>query len=148
MKNYVFSLEKIREYKKQILNKEKNTLLGLRNEKSGLEDQKKRLCNDLTSITAKYNADIARGTSVMNLRLFQYSRENIVREQSEIEKQMRFLDTYIERQRKVVMKLSQELTSYDKLEEKQFSIYTQKLAKESETLIEEFVSFKSASERS
>jgi hypothetical protein len=58
---------------------------------------------------------------------------------------MLFLDTYIERQRKVVMKLSQELTGYDKLEEKQFSVYNQKLAKETETLIEEFVSFKSAS---
>lgn len=146
MKNYVFSLQKIRDYKQQMLNKEKNTLLGLRNEKTGLEKQKEHLFDELKSITEKYNQDIARGTNAMNLRLFQYSKENILREQNEIEKQMMFLDTYIERQRKVVMKLSQELTGYDKLEEKQFNLYNQKLAKEAETLIEEFVSFKSSSE--
>lgn len=146
MKNYVFSLEKIREYKKQILNKEKNTLLGLKIEKSGLEQQKERLFDDLKTITDNHNADMARGANVMQLKLFQFSRESIAREQSEIDKQMLFLDTYIERQRKVVMKLSQELTSFDKLEEKQYSEYMQKAAKEAETLIEEFVSFKSASE--
>ncbi|MGN0605690.1 MAG: hypothetical protein ACI4JM_04120 [Oscillospiraceae bacterium] len=146
MKNYVFSLEKIREYKKQILNKEKNTLLGLKIEKSGLEQQKERLFDDLKTITDNHNADMARGASVMQLKLFQFSRESIAREQSEIDKQMLFLDTYIERQRKVVMKLSQELTSFDKLEEKQYSEYLRKNAKEAETLIEEFVSFKSASE--
>jgi flagellar FliJ protein len=145
MKNYVFSLQKIRDYKQQMLNKEKNTLLGLRNEKTDLEKQKEHLFAELKLITEKYNQDMAHGTNAMNLKLFQYSKENIVREQNEIEKQMLFLDTYIERQRKVVMKLSQELTGYDKLEEKQFSVYNQKLAKETETLIEEFVSFKSAS---
>lgn len=148
MKNYAFSLEKIRDYKKQILNKEKNTLLGLRLEKSGLEQQKERLYDDLKNITDKHNEDMARGASVMQLKLFQFSRESIAREQSEIDKQMLFLDTYIERQRKVVMKLSQELTSYDKLEEKQYSEYMKQSAREAETLIEEFVSFKSATQQS
>ncbi len=143
MKNYVFSLKKIRDYKEQMLNKEKNTLLGLRNEKMGLEQQKEHLFDELKSITAKYNADMARGTTVMKLKLFQYSRESIVREQQELDKQMKFLDTYIERQRKVVVKLSQELTGYDKLEEKQFTEYTKKAAKETENFIEEFVSFQS-----
>ncbi len=145
MKNYVFSLKKIRDYKEQMLNKEKNTLLGLRNEKTELEVQKEHLFDELKSITAKYNEDIARGTTVMKLKLFQYSRENIVREQQELDKQMQFLDTYIERQRKVVVKLSQELTGYNKLEEKQFTEYTKKAAKESEAFIEEFVSFQSVS---
>ncbi len=143
MKKYVFSLKKIRDYKEQMLNKEKNTLLGLRNEKLGLEQQKEHLFDELKSITAKYNADMARGTTVMKLKLFQYSRESIVREQQEIDKQMKFLDTYIERQRKVVVKLSQELTGYDKLEEKQFTEYTKKVTKETENFIEEFVSFQS-----
>lgn len=145
MKNYVFSLKKIRDYKEQMLNKEKNTLLGLRNEKNDLEQQKEHLFDELKSITDKYNADMAKGTTVMKLKLFQYSRESIVREQQEIDKQMRFLDTYIERQRNVVVKLSQELTGYDKLEEKQFTEYTKKAEKESETFIEEFVSFQSVS---
>lgn len=145
MKNYVFSLQKIRDYKQQMLNKEKNTLLGLRNEKNDLEKQKENLFDEMKNITEKYNQDMARGTTVMNLKIFQYSKENIIREQNEIDKQIQFLDTYIERQRKVVVKLSQELTGYDKLEEKQFSVYNQKLAKENENLIEEFVSFKSAS---
>lgn len=145
MKNYVFSLQKIRDYKQQMLNKEKNTLLGLRNEKNDLEKQKENLFDEMKNITEKYNQDMAKGTTVMNLKIFQYSKENIIREQNEIDKQIQFLDTYIERQRKVVVKLSQELTGYDKLEEKQFSVYNQKLAKENENLIEEFVSFKSAS---
>jgi flagellar biosynthesis chaperone FliJ len=63
MKNYVFSLQKIRDYKQQMLNKEKNTLLGLRNEKTDLEKQKEHLFAELKLITEKYNQDMAHGTN-------------------------------------------------------------------------------------
>jgi hypothetical protein len=55
---------------------------------------------------------------------------------------MNVMESSIERQRRVVVRLSQEVSGLDKLEEKQRAEYDYLVTKENEQIIEEFLSFK------
>ena len=52
----------------------------------------------------------------------------------------------IEKQRRNVVRLSQEVSGLDKLEDQQLEEYKKLLAKENETSVEEFLSFKMSSD--
>ena len=63
-------------------------------------------------------------------------------EQAQLRIQMNVMESSIEKQRKVVVQMSQEVSGLDKLEEKQRAEYNYLVNKESEQSIEEFLSFK------
>lgn len=146
MKKFVFSMQKMRDYKKQILESEKNILLGLRRERLVYEDKINMLEQTMTDLRNNSNHDITNGTTASKLMFYSMQMDGVKREQTQVKYQINLMDMKIEKQRKNVVRLSQELSGLDKLENQQLEDYKKLLAKENETSVQEFLSFKMTSE--
>lgn len=72
--------------------------------------------------------------------------DGVKREQTQVRYQINLTDMKIEKQRRNVVRLSQEVSGLDKLEDQQLEEYKKLLAKENETSVEEFLSFKMSSD--
>lgn len=145
MKKFVFSMQKMRDYKKQILESEKNVLLGLRREKNALEEKMSQLEETMNKLRHDSNEEVAKGTTASKLMFYSMQMDGVKREQTQTRYQINLAEMKIEKQRRNVVKLSQELSGLDKLEEQQREEYRRLEAKENETSIEEFLSFKMTS---
>ncbi len=145
MKKFVFSMQKMRDYKKQILESEKNVLLGLRREKNVLEEKMSSLEKTMENLRNQSNDDIAKGTTAAKLMFYSMQMDGVKREQTQTKYQINLAEMKIEKQRRNVVKLSQELSGLDKLEEQQREEYRRLEAKENETSIVDFLSFKMTS---
>lgn len=146
MKKFVFSMQKMRDYKKQILESEKNTLLGLRREKNELEQKMEQLEITMENLRNDSNKEMINGTTASKLMFYSMQMDGVKREQTQTMYQINIAEMKIEKQRRKVVRLSQELSGLDKLEEQQREEYRKLEAKENETAIEEFLSFKMTSE--
>ncbi len=146
MKKFVFSMQKMRDYKKQILESEKNVLLGLRREKYQLEEKMAQLSEIMDNLRIASNDEVSRGTTASRLMYYSMQMDGVKRDQTQTTYQINFAEMKIEKQRRKVVRLSQELSGLDKLEEQQKEEYRKLEAKENQTAIEEFISFKMTSE--
>lgn len=145
MKKFVFSMQKMRDYKKQILESEKNVLLGLRREKNVLEEKMSQLEETMDRLRHDSNEEVSKGTTAAKLMFYSMQMDGVKREQTQTKYQINLADMKIEKQRRNVVKLSQELSGLDKLEEQQREEYRRLEAKENQNSIEEFLSFKMTS---
>ena len=146
MKKFVFSMQKMRDYKKQILESAKNVLLGLRREKLAYEEKMNMLEQTMTDLRNSSNHDITSGTTAAKLMFYSMQMDGVKREQTQVRYQINLTDMKIEKQRRNVVRLSQEVSGLDKLEDQQLEEYKKLLAKENETSVEEFLSFKMSSD--
>lgn len=140
MKKYEFSLERIRDYKNQMLGREKNILLGLRMERRGLEDRISALDADYEKINDEMHGNFEEGMTVSQINIYEFRKNGVREEKRVLLKRIELLDISIERQQKRVKSLKQEVSGLDKLEEKQLEEYNAALNKEQELVISEFVS--------
>lgn len=146
MKKFTFSLQKMYDYKKQILESEKNMLMSFRREKNELELRMQQLADKLDEIRVASNSEMSRGTTASKLMFYSMQMEGIKREQTQTKYQINLAEMKIEKQRRKVVALSQDVSGLEKLEEQQRAEYNHLLAKESENSIEEFISFKMLAE--
>ncbi len=142
MKKFIFPLKKMRDYKRQMKEREKNYLLSLYSEYNELEARYNELNDEIRALCLSSDNDMRVGISVREIQIYEMKKEAVRREQSQLRIQMDVLDSLIEKQRKVVVKISQEVSGLDKLEENQKSEYLYLLDRENERVIEEFLSFK------
>lgn len=142
MKKFEFTLNKMRDYKRQILEREKGYLLSLYAEYHQLEQRYKDLSEEFIDICHSSDNDMKKGISVREIHIYEMKKDAVRQEQKQIQIQERVIESSIEKQRKVVVRISQEVSGLDKLEEKQLQEYTYLCDKEREQIIEEFISFK------
>ena len=142
MKKFGFTLDRIRSYKNQLLNKEKNALALLNAERLRIEEQILALERELEALDEREQRLMREGTTVNELKMLEYRKEAIRSEISQAKVQLRVLDSSIDRQRRVVVGISQEISGLDKLEEHQLEEYNRLAAKEANQITEEFISFK------
>ena len=146
MKKFEFSLQKMYDYKKQILESEKNLLMALKREKNNHEKRLEDLDELMDQIRDKSNSEVAKGTTAAKLMFFSMQMDGIKREKTEIGYQMNLLDLKIEKQRRNVVALSQDVFGLEKLRDEQKDEYNHMAIKENEAAIEEFLSFKISAE--
>lgn len=146
MKKFAFSLQKMYDYKKQILESEKNNLMALRREKNDMELRIEQLDVLMNEIREKSNDEVASGTTASKLMFYSMQMDGIKREQTQLRYQINLMDMKIEKQRRKVVTLSQDVFGLEKLREEQKSEYDHLAIKENESAIEEFLSFKLTSE--
>lgn len=146
MKKFEFSLQKMYEYKKQTLESEKNVLMAFRREKIECEKRIEDLDVLMNQIREKSNQEVANGTTASRLMFFSMQMDGIKREQTQIRYQINLVDMKIEKQRRKVVALSQDVFGLEKLREEQKEEYNHLAAKENEAAIEEFLSFKLTAE--
>mgnify|MGYP003294369523 CR=1 FL=1 len=142
MKKFNFTLKKMREYKKQMLEGEKGYLMSLYSEFNQLEQRYDDLNNEMRTVCLEASEAMKSGISVRDIQVFEMKKASIRREQGQLRIQMNVMESSIEKQRRVVVKMSQEVSGLDKLEEKQKAEYNYLANKENEQTIEEFISFK------
>ncbi|MGN0620656.1 MAG: flagellar FliJ family protein [Porcipelethomonas sp.] len=146
MKKFVFSMQKMRDYKKQILESEKNVLMSYRRERNDCESKIAELNSTMERLRRDSQKDISEGTTASNLMFYSIQMDGVKRELTQMKYQLNLIDMKIEKQRRVVVGMSQEVSGLDKLEAEQREEYNHLLAKENETAIEEFLSFKLTSQ--
>ena len=140
MKKYEFSLKRILDYKNHMLNRENNTLLGLRMERKGLEDKIEDLDRQYELINLEMHEKFKDGMTVSQINVYEFRKTGVREEKRAILKRIALLDISIERQQKKVVTAKQEVSGLEKLEEKQLEEYNAAYNKEQEDIIAEFVS--------
>lgn len=132
----------MRDYKRQILEREKGYLMALYSEYNALEQRYNDLNNEMRNVCFSSQNELKQGTSVRDIQIHEMKKHSIRQEQAQLRIQMNVMESTIEKQRRVVVKASQEISGLDKLEEKQREEYNHIIEKENELVIEEFLSFK------
>lgn len=142
MKKFEFSLKRIRDYKNTLLDREKNVLSGLIMEQNNIYDRLDVLEKDFENINTEMHEKMKEGLDISSIKLYEYRKNGVREERRTLGERLDFLETSINRQQSRVAKLKQEVSGYDKLEEKQREEYNKELAKEQELVISEFISQK------
>lgn len=147
MQKFHFSLERMKRYKDEILDKEKNTLMRMRRERDRLDDKIATLLRQYGEVNTEMVQKTQDGISVPEMRSYRFQLENIHRQVKELEMEKERAEIRIERQLHIVLAASQEVAGLGKLKEKQLEEYRQMEAKAEELMISEFVSTKLVRER-
>ena len=77
MKKFAFSLQKMHDYKKQILEAEKNNLMALRREKNDMELRIEHLDVLMNEIREKSNGEVSQGTTASRLMFYSMQMDGI-----------------------------------------------------------------------
>jgi len=140
MKKFDFSLQKVLEIKEQIL---KNLKIELNN----MNQQLKNIDIDIQNLLAKYNEtnnEFNEKSSVsMTIGLMSYYKmymNSILKNVEKKEEDKTILNKKIEAKRHEIVNMNIEISSIEKLKEKEYEKYNQSVAKSEEIFIEEFVS--------
>ncbi len=139
MKPFTFSLERMRGYKCQLLETEKNALQALNKRLADIEE-KIRLCQVFQQEKrAELQNMQIEGALMRELDECRFYLNNTYRQLEDLKEEREQAAAAVERQRKVVLKASQEVSSLDKLEEKQLDDYRYLEARHNEKVILEHV---------
>ena len=139
MKAFTFSLERLRDYRTQVLDTEKNILMALYQNLYDIED-KIELSRDFRQIKQEEMRHMQEaGSTMRDLEECKFYLENTRRRLEALEEERIIAAMEVERQRKVVIKASQDVSSLDKLEEKQLDDYHYLEARDNEKTIQEHV---------
>ncbi|MCL1848457.1 MAG: flagellar FliJ family protein [Clostridiales bacterium] len=139
MKPFVFTLERMRDYKTQVLDTEKNTLGVLLKRLADIEE-KIRLCTIFRHDKQEEMQTKQReGSTMRELEECKFYLENTRRQLEDLEEERIIAAQEVEVQRQIVIKASQDVTSLDKLEERQLEEYHILETRDNEKNIQEHV---------
>lgn len=144
MKKFRFSLEKLKDFREQELDRQKNTLATMQAELRGVLDEIEKLKQQLAVQDAELTTVSAAGASAYDIAL---RKRYIVTIQADIHLKEQLAarkQNDINRQLDVVVEATKDVRTMEKLEEKQLEEYRFLENKQNEQFIEEFVSTRSA----
>lgn len=147
MKRFEFSLGTMLSYKDALLDKEKNILLQIRARLVAVEQRMERCRSQILTMDNEMKEKAQQGTTVLELKIFEFHLTNSRNLLNQLEAERKKIAAEVERQRTVVLGLSQEVSGLDKLKEKQLEEYRYDVQKEEELRIGEIVSSKYVAER-
>lgn len=140
MKKFEFTMEKMLSFKNQMLSKEKLTLADMRKKLAVMNDEIAKLSAEYKLCNDDLNAKISKGLNPDEIRM----KKNYLTLLTDKIKKMRIsaqaMEAMVEAQVQNVVKATQDVTTLDKLKEKQYEEYRYLENKEQEILVEEFVS--------
>lgn len=139
MKKFHFTLDKLLDFKGQVLEKEKNSLASLNARKAEALEMKAALELEMKETQDDFNHRAQKGISAMEMFIFKEHHNTLRLQIEDVKASIVSLDAAVERQLGVVTEASKEVKSLEKLEEKQLEDYKFKAAKADEQFIEEYV---------
>lgn len=142
MKKFEFSLHKMLDYKDSMLEKEKNALMQLHAQRQALEEKIVRYEEQFEETAEEQRCETMQGTTAHQIRMYAFQMENIRCQLKQLRNDEKVLNAAIEKQRRVVVSLSQEVSGLDKLKEKQREEYDYSIRKSEELQISEMISEK------
>ena len=123
MKQFEFSLERIRNYKVQMLEKEKKTLGFLKLRRDEIAEKICSMESFRDEKTLQVQQKQIEGVSMRELVPLNYLVESTRKQIQVLQIELRKAEEIVEAQRKIVLSIYQEKTGMDKLEEKQMEEY-------------------------
>ena len=147
MKKFVFTLATLKKYREQVLESEKNRLGVLRGELAELERVLAEFRVEVVEAEADFQDTMAAGTDTLTAsakrRHITYKKQEHARVAYEISQKR----VQIDKQLFVVIEATKDVSTVEKLEEKQLEEYRFAEMKENELFIEEFVQNETARKR-
>lgn len=139
MKRFEFSLNKLMGYKQQVLDKEKSSLAHLRMQQQKMQEEKEQLEASLHRSADEFRELSEKGVTVTQITMFKGYHQSLRMQIKELENSIEEMETKVQKQLGVVVEASKEVSSLEKLEEKQLEDYRFKAAKAEEQFISEYV---------
>ncbi|MEG0941368.1 MAG: flagellar FliJ family protein [Oscillospiraceae bacterium] len=140
MKSFEFSLNRIRNYKSQVLDKEKKTLGLLQRKRDEILEKIDNNTDYRLDKAAELSKKQCEGLSMTEISAYNYLIENARLQAELLQVQLLRAEEEFEAQRQIVLGVYQEKTGMDKLEEKQAEEYRLLEAKATENEIMQVVS--------
>lgn len=147
MKKFRFTLDRLKDYKEQVFDEEKNRLAQLRMQLRAVEERIDALRRAFDRLAREMQQRQSSGVTILELRAYEMQRENIRAQLETLARERQKAEQAVQRQVQVVVAASQEVSGLEKLEEKQVEEYNYLLNKENELVISEFISQKLAREK-
>lgn len=147
MKRFQFTLDKLMGYKDQVLSKEKNDLAQLRSDQLKVISEKEEMEQKLRESGEEFAEKAALGMSIMEITMFKGFHNALIDQIRLKEKQISEFDDRIAKQLNVVVEVSKDVNSLEKLRDKQLEEYRFRVNKSEEQFIEEYVSNKTFSQQ-
>lgn len=139
MKRFEFSLNKLKGYKQQVLDREKNDLAHLRRQQMQYIEEKNALEEKLRRSNDEFCEKSAQGMTIMQVTTFKGYHHSLSRQIKELELSIEKMEVKVQKQLSVVIEATKEVSSLEKLEDKQLEEYNFKVAKAEEQFIAEYV---------
>ena len=139
MKRFQFTLAKLLGYKQQVLDREKNSLAHLRRQQQQIADQKTELERKLSHSNNEFCTKSAKGMAVFQIAIFKDYHKSLCEQIKALEAEIIAFEEKIQKQLAVVIEATKEVSSLEKLEDKQLEEYKFKEQKADEKFIEEYV---------
>ena len=140
MKRFEFSLQKLLNFKEQLLKREKDTLAAYRAKQRQLFEERERLQGKLEQSNEEFVLSSNRGMQPMQVVLAKGYLLSLSDQIRTLDQQIARMEQQIQNQLHKVVEASREVTSLEKLEEKQREEYQSAFKKAEELFISEFVS--------
>lgn len=147
MKSFKFSLARMRDYKEQILDKEKGTLRLLNRQLDEIRDRIAVLKRYQAEKHREFAAKQQEGIKAHEIKSYQVFFESARIQLEQLAEEAHKAEEAVERQLKVVIAASQDVSGLNKLEEKQLEEYQLAASKAGEQEIAEFISSRMIRER-
>ena len=132
MKRFEFSLNKLMDYKQQILDREKNNLAHLRRQQQQYIDEKNELEEKLRRSNREFQEKMLKGMTILQVSTFKGYHQSLTAQIRELEASIEKMEEKVQKQLKVVVEANKEVSSLEKLEDKQLEEYNFKVAKAEE----------------
>ncbi|MBO6301655.1 MAG: flagellar export protein FliJ [Ruminiclostridium sp.] len=140
MKKFVFTLQRLKEYREQSLDTEKGTLAELRAELRTMEAELEQILEELAKLNRDLTELYSRGTTALEIAVHKRYINNKQQELHMKRHQILMQNRKIEAQLQNVIEATKEVSKLERLEEHQLEDYKAAEQKETEMFIEEFVS--------
>lgn len=140
MKKFVFTLERLKQYREQTLETEKGTLAELRGHLSRLQKEVEEILEELARLNRELSEKYERGTTPTDISVHKRYISSKQQELHMKRHQILMKEREIEKQLEAVIDATKEVSKLEKLEEHQIEEYKAAEQKENELFIEEFVS--------
>lgn len=143
MKKFNFSLQKVLEIKEQLLKNLKIELGNLNHECRNIEIDIKNLHDKFKNMDNEYVEKSYKCISTGEIQYYKMLMESILKQIEDKEEEREILLNKIAAKRQEIIDLNIEISSLEKLKEKEMEKYNKDSMKKEEIFIEEFVSNKS-----
>ncbi len=139
MKRFQFTLDKLLGFKQQVLDREKNDLAHLRRQQQEIADKKYELEMKLRRSSDDFAIKSSRGMTIVQLTVFKDYHKSLSEQIRELELAISVFEEKIQKQMGIVVEATKEVSSLEKLEDKQLEDYKFSSQKAEEKFIEEYV---------
>jgi flagellar export protein FliJ len=146
MKKFVFSLEKVLRYKRQILGMRKNELARLQAAHTELEEEITGLDREFASLNQDLAGKLKAGMDPRNMAVYKVYLAKLNSRVRVLFEQKQELLKQIQAKQKEIVRMNSGISGLERLRDKQYGEYMAQDRKEQEKFIEEFVGRKNAAE--